>query len=109
MNEEKQRKKPGPKPKKRETLIAQPAPISTNNIVETKREEPEIVRKLWLELAENAQAANIPGYGCLVQITEAKDGQLSTSLTSIPGVGVYPSKYGGHRLCGHLQKDEPEE
>ena len=79
-----------------------------SNIIETKTETPKFPKKLWLVLDRNTQAMNIPGYGCLVQITEEKEGQLSTSLTSIPGVGVYPSKYGAHRLCGHLQKDEPE-
>ena len=62
-------------------------------------------KEKWMH---STKAMNIPGFGCVVQVSTQQGEQVTTSLTSIQGVGVYPSKYGGHRLVGHLQKDEPE-
>jgi hypothetical protein len=59
----------------------------------------------WMK---STKAMDIPGYGCLVQVSEQQGDQLSTSITPIQGVGVYPSVKGGYRLCGHTQFKEPE-
>jgi len=60
----------------------------------------------WMK---STKAMNIPGFGCIVQIFEQQGDKLATSITHIQGVGVYPSVHGGYRLCGHAQKNEPEE
>lgn len=48
------------------------------------------------------------GAGALVQVTTQQGEQIAEAVTYVAGVGVYPSKYGGYRLIGHQQKNDPE-
>lgn len=128
MTEEK--KKPGRPPKAKPKAESKPEvvepqePKTLNNVdMETLKQNVSDVEIYgdpgkWFCLSKassksqgwmkSTKAMDIPGYGCLVQVSEQQGDQLSTSITPIQGVGVYPSVKGGHRLCGHTQFKEPE-
>jgi len=107
-----------------ETLKTRPESKTLNNVdMETSKQNVSDVEiygnpDKWLCLSKassktqgwvkSTKAMDVPGYGCLVQVSEQLGERLATSIVAIQGVGVYTSKYGGYRLCGHNQRNELE-
>jgi len=105
--------KPEPKPKKTLTNVDMESLKGNVSDVELfgNAEKWLCIAKCWSEKEnwmKSTKAMEIPGFGCLVQVLEQYQDKTTTSITAIPGVGVYPSKSGGYRLCGHRQCGEPE-
>ena len=51
----------------------------------------------WMK---STKALEIPGYGCLVQVTTQQGGRVAEALEGVPGVKLTPNDDGTYRLIG---------
>ena len=49
----------------------------------------------WMK---STKAMEVPGVGCVVQVTTQQGGQVAEALCFVPGVTIYPDRDGGRCL-----------